>query len=718
VLLLATIAASAAFCLAGVTSSHLNLAMRHRNAQDAVYLAEAVVSRALSEIHANPQWAGTVDYQPEGEGLKVYPVSHPTAPTAARRASLSFVSADASVRGLRPSQTTLHKGSDDVTSGRAVLDATAWSNGVAVTVEVVVEVPTLQYVIGSAAKIEADSVRVDARESGMTADVVSNFGDVGANTAGIRVGEGSFISGDLVCHGAVDVPADVRLNCHRVRSGAEFADLPDIRPTQTMNSDAMLLVKVGSGELAPDTIVPSPDGLLFGKKANEIDPSETAPLELTGANFCRGSLSVPSVTLTNAYLYVEGSLQADTIEGNGALYVGGNTTLKGAHMQASANGIALFSKGDFDIEYNGGSFDPMDATPPDNAFFSGLVYTRGNFTAKNVLIQGTFVMAPPEPAAGERQDYVSSAAQTMRLSNVHAVYDSNSGTFKADVKEPSVSLESNVIDHGQALDIPTTGDYSDTLPESMRPEVEKIRQGSRQAAAQALEGKPYSLSEWVPPDHSFQFTPGNLGLSDKAAYGLNFPSIRITARDLKNKLKDGPGYKPGTTNGELENVLNQVDGSGPQAIPGDTVLELTFRVARKDSGQYASEHLNVADSGDKLYVSGTDTYKIDTMALVRANGHSDPVIPGSAQPWINVDSNMLNAMAPYLFPGYSTPNLVDDMARAAIAAQVNVCNWVNNYGVPQSTLVFGNDLSISLDFSFNHFLGDKYPLRVISWRTR
>ncbi|MHB2016198.1 MAG: hypothetical protein ACYCW6_04550, partial [Candidatus Xenobia bacterium] len=156
---------------------------------------------------------------------------------------------------------------------------------------------------------------------------------------------------------------------------------------------------------APDPLPPKPIQLPHTPVGQQL-PSTLGSTQVSGFAGSGGSLTVKgTLKLTQGVLYVPGNLVVDgSVTGTGALIVDGTTTVEGPVDLATDSQIALLSTGDVNLNGQGTA----------SSFFSGLVYTEGNFNASNVTVQGSFVTNPPAR---------SSNVGNINLNSVRLIYN-------------------------------------------------------------------------------------------------------------------------------------------------------------------------------------------------------------------------------------------------------------------------------------------------------
>ncbi|MHB2019508.1 MAG: hypothetical protein ACYCW6_21375, partial [Candidatus Xenobia bacterium] len=143
-----------------------------------------------------------------------------------------------------------------------------------------------------------------------------------------------------------------------------------------------------------------------------VTPTDVADLaspatspELIGFNSTSGPLVVNGdLQLDGAVLQVNGDLTVNgAVQGWGAVYVSGKTTLNGGANLRTEDLTAVLSQGDLTIAGSG----------QNSSYFTGVIYTEGDFHASDITLIGAFMAN--KQASGQ----VGGSAMTM--SNVNAI---------------------------------------------------------------------------------------------------------------------------------------------------------------------------------------------------------------------------------------------------------------------------------------------------------
>jgi hypothetical protein len=185
--------------------------------------------------------------------------------------------------------------------------------------------------------------------------------DLGSNSTlatGIVLASGDLIEGDVQCRGGVSAPVGTvrgEIRCDADPIPMQLIDVTSYNPA-VQNK---IVNPMGSGKVA--------GGPIEGYNCADGD------IEFTG-----------DIDLKSAVLYVAGNLQMDgRVKGTGAIFATGNVTFQHASDLATDNVLALVSSGNVTLNGSG----------PDQDYFQGVVYTQGNFAARQVTIAGYFAAA-------------------------------------------------------------------------------------------------------------------------------------------------------------------------------------------------------------------------------------------------------------------------------------------------------------------------------------
>jgi hypothetical protein len=154
-----------------------------------------------------------------------------------------------------------------------------------------------------------------------------------------------------------------------------------------INGQLMQNVSAGSIPIPTVTVTSfNPVGTIPNSQITTLTPTPCGVptnLQLTGYNFVSPSATytTQNINLNGGILYVKGSLQAQTVSGNGAIMAEGNVTITQDANLTSNDTLALLANGN--VNLNG--------TCQSGSTFKGLLYTQGNLSAKNLTVIGQYV---------------------------------------------------------------------------------------------------------------------------------------------------------------------------------------------------------------------------------------------------------------------------------------------------------------------------------------
>lgn len=440
--MIGAMAITAAFALAGLVCSQLNLTQRYIRRADALNLAEAAVHEAVGRLHEHAEF-----------GTKREQVSIRLADD--RWALVSF----------DPSQTEVETSTNTITadgsSGTAHLVGVGVSGGVRREVEVLLAIPPYQFAVSTAGPLESqDGIEVTALDEGID-EATTNL----ASNASVKA-EGRFlINGDLLSP-RVELPDDATV-LGRIITGGEPVDLPNI---------------------ALDDWDPRSDPELASHTQDL--PTSTRSSRLRGPFVTRrdnnqGDLTVNgNLTLDRGLVFVQGDLTVNgELTGQGALIVKGKTHITGA-VDMSGGGrassrLALLSEGDVELLGRG-----------ETSEFRGLIYTRGGFLARQVQITGAFVQAPPRNA--------SQGLPAVSLKQVR--FEGTSEATRMNITVGDLGLNAGAIWHETGLPprIKFPEELPPDLPGNVRQTLTSGLAAMDRAAAEAYSGTPCAPLDYVP----------------------------------------------------------------------------------------------------------------------------------------------------------------------------------------------------------------------------
>ncbi|MEW6277065.1 MAG: hypothetical protein AB1758_00480 [Candidatus Eremiobacterota bacterium] len=386
VLSIVSIALLAAFTVAATSSVNLQVAQKVENSQMASHLAESALQEAIARLMGLSNWQGDVSLSgslPGSTGRLTFN----------RGLGLPFSTNNQD--GTRPNgwnRSRLLPAGGTVPAERAHLVAVGRCQNQVRTVEALVHVPNFTVSVASTGRVflsnslvaslknPEDLARID-QDPGLLGpgDLATNDSSDGAITLDRR----SYVSGNVQSCGTVKLLDNSSVG-GEVRSPFTPADLP-----------AFNLAEYDPA--AGDTL-----------NYQELPTGSVGDQSLVGLVRCNGDTHIQGdLRLDNALLFVDGDLEVEGgILGTGAVLVKQDTIVRGGVDLTSDDAIALITEGDV----------TLDGDQPDRYEFHGLIYTRGNFTARNFTVLGAFIANGSGPGQGNI---------TMRDSKV---YFTNAGT--------------------------------------------------------------------------------------------------------------------------------------------------------------------------------------------------------------------------------------------------------------------------------------------------
>jgi len=381
-LVVIAIAAILAFTLAGGSIFHLTVATKEANGADARNLAESAIAQCISNVMADTSGA----YGKSNETIVVIKNQDPSATAGVITSFLADVPAavvtfdktSANSNSLPFSFNNLDStnASSDGWNGKVPgssmqIIAAGKSSGTTKYLEAILQIPPFPYCIATSGKFISSgdllvaSVGTDSTHSDLESAVNKTntplpghvLSNNGADDSVTLNGKGK-ITGDVQTVGDVKMgPSSTVEILGEVRSKYDPIDMPAIEITKYDPKD-----KNGVKNLA--TLLDKPT--------------------LQGFNRVDGTLNVTgNMALDGALLYVTGSLNVGGgVSGKGALVVLGSTTIGGGVSLASDNLVTLLCNGSITITGSGAS---------SSSSFQGLVYGKGNFTARDISVCGYFI---------------------------------------------------------------------------------------------------------------------------------------------------------------------------------------------------------------------------------------------------------------------------------------------------------------------------------------
>lgn len=388
-LMVISLALVAAFTVAASASANLQVAQRVENTQIASQLAESAVQRAMARVMGNAGWVGDINLNgpvPQSTGRLTFTPG--AVPFSTNNAGSTRPNGWAGSRCL-PGGAVPPKRVHLVGVGRC--------RNVTRTVEAVLYVPDFTVSIASNGQVRLENSLVGSLEE--AADVsrlaaepeLLGPADLATNSAvpnAISLQRRSRVTGNVQACGSVDISADSSFG-GELRAPWTPADLPDfdLDDYDPATGDTLNFQSLPTGILSSQSLV--------------------------GLVRCDGDAAIQGdMVLDNAMVYVDGDLVVEGgVRGTGAIMVKGSATVKGGGNLTSDDSIALLCDGDVS----------MIGDRPNTYQFQGLIYTRGNFVARNFTVIGAFIANGTGPGTGNVNLYDSQAYFTS-LSNKVPIY--------------------------------------------------------------------------------------------------------------------------------------------------------------------------------------------------------------------------------------------------------------------------------------------------------
>lgn len=387
---LIALAMLAAFTLAASSSANLQVTQRVENTQVASHLAQSAVQRAIASLMANNAWQGPVDLTGPGPDSEAHLTFQPgAAPYSTNNSDETRPSGWSGSRVLPGGQ---------VPPQKVHLVAVGRCRNVTRTVEAVVHIPNFTVSVASNGRVVLENSLVGSlKEPADLARLASEPellgpGDLATNSAqagAVTLDRNSRVTGNVQSVGTVSVLNGSRVD-GEVRAPWSQADLPafDLDEYDPENSGALNFQSLPGGVLTSQDLV----GLVRCEDTTRI---------------------AGDLRLDNALLFVEGDLIVEGgLVGTGAVMVTGATTIRGGVNLTSDDSIALLGEGNVTLE----------GDRPDTYEFHGIIYTAGNFTARNFTIVGSFIANGTAPGTGNIELHDSRAYFTNVSSFVPIFY--------------------------------------------------------------------------------------------------------------------------------------------------------------------------------------------------------------------------------------------------------------------------------------------------------
>lgn len=357
--MVAALALLAGFTAAASSTMHLNLAQRSENSQIARDLAESAIAQATARVMNGLTWTGEIRLE-NIPGLPEKAVGTVTFDRSKEAFSTNNYDGSQPAGWKRP-----------VPPRKIHLVGTGKCGDIVKRVEVMLHCPDFPVSTASDGQIVLRNALVggftDATQLSVSGGVVSydpdqlSPGDLCTNSQSddaVVLDPQSQVTGDIQARGGVQVNSATVGGEVRARYGETFK-LPNLN-----------IADFDPGA-DPNTYCEELAGGTYG------------PQTLTGIVRYGGTLVVNGdLKLDNGMVFVAGNLQVNGgVTGQGAIFVTGTTTVTGTISVTSNDEVALFGAGDVRLTGGGSS----------SSVFQGLVYTRGNFTAKSITVVGSFI---------------------------------------------------------------------------------------------------------------------------------------------------------------------------------------------------------------------------------------------------------------------------------------------------------------------------------------
>ena len=148
---------------------------------------------------------------------------------------------------------------------------------------------------------------------------------------------------------------------------------------------------------------------------NTLTDSAVTQLIVRGVNRRQGDLSIAQgLDIRSGYLYVDGNLTVDGgIRGTGCVFATGKVTLRGVSTFAADAREAILAGGDIRIE----------GSDQDKSLFQGVIYTQGDFSARQVTLLGTVLASKTQIASGSGSSGSSSGGSKVELDRVNLIHN-------------------------------------------------------------------------------------------------------------------------------------------------------------------------------------------------------------------------------------------------------------------------------------------------------
>ena len=389
-----SIALVAALTIASSASLNAGMLQQTENAQIASLLADSAIQQGVAELMKAPTWGSNaatdrVSYAGPVERSSVLLTFDKTAGVPYSTNNQQGASPQGWIDSHLLSNRT-------VPGERVHLVAVGQCRNVTRTREAVIYVPNFTVSLASTGKVHLNNSIVGSLKSVEdlarvdTQPEVVGPGDLATNSDlsdSVILEVGSRVTGNLQSRGDVSLQSGstVEGEVRRFFSDTElphfnFDDYDPARPPAPGEPPALNYQLMSTGFQSGQTLV--------------------------GSVRCPGSAVINGdLRLDNCLLFVTGDLTVKgALLGAGAVIVKGSTRVEGGTTLTSDDTVALLGRGDVNLI---GS-----TTDPNSYQFQGLVYTRGNFTARNFTVVGGFIADGTVPGTGNVDLHGSRAFQT------------------------------------------------------------------------------------------------------------------------------------------------------------------------------------------------------------------------------------------------------------------------------------------------------------------
>lgn len=372
-----------ALTMSSYSISHMTVSRRAINDKIARDMAESAMSLAVGKIMEQQTWAGDIDFAPAED-----PATYGRVTFSAAKARDWQI--DRSFNNLSGNQSVQGSGR---TLGPETLQIVAFgtSHGVSTRIEQLIHIPPYRYALVSSGDLTS--------VGGMLVGGVDDPGLLANGVAALRPEQ--LQNGYLAANSAADQ--------------AIFLDSSAAQPTRvTGGVEAVGGIKLGKfTRVAGSVQEHAAAAKMVSFRLQDYDPQERGDLNtltdssvtqliVRGVNRRQGDLTIAQgLDIRSGYLYVDGDLTVHGgIRGTGCVFATGNVTIHGVSTFASDAREAILAGGDIHIE----------GSDQDKSLFQGVLYTQGDFSARQVTLLGTVLASktqitgtgPASPSGGSK----------------------------------------------------------------------------------------------------------------------------------------------------------------------------------------------------------------------------------------------------------------------------------------------------------------------------